>query len=134
MADPQAPTGMMAPQGYGVNPSYQANQDKQWQLAAALASMPDSGLTNKLMNEGQPEGQMVSGVFVPPSITQQLSGVAGNALGAGLMRKRNGQAKDLIAALRDNAGGGGGGMGSNPMADMVGSGGGAGPGNMNAVD
>ena len=109
MAEPVAATGqpgMTGMMGYGIDPRYQANQDKQWQLAAALSAMPDSGITKGLMNDSAPDGQMVSGHYVAPSITQQMSGLAGNALGASLMKKRNLQAQDLIAALRGNQGGG----------------------------
>ena len=105
MADPQVPVtpGMSQMMGYGINPNQ--NNDKQWQLAAALAAMPDTGRANKLMDGGAPEGQMIGNIFVPPSFTQQLDGVAGNALGAKMMNNRNKQAKDLVAALRDNSGG-----------------------------
>jgi len=104
-AAPAAQPGMTGMMGYGIDPRYQANQDKQWQLAAALSAMPDSGITKGLMNDAAPDGQMVSGHYVAPSITQQMSGLAGNALGGVLMKKRNSQAQDLIAALRDNQGG-----------------------------
>jgi hypothetical protein len=92
------------PQGFGATPQQQ--DPRQWELAAGLAALPDSKLTNAYMTEEQPEGQMVSGHYVAPSWTQNLAALGKNALGGQMYRQRDAQTQALIEALRQNNDGG----------------------------
>lgn len=98
--------GFQQNQGFGVQPQQPPNQ---WELAAALAALPDSKLTNAYMNAEQPEGQMISGRYVAPSWTQNLAALGKNALGGHMYRDRDAKTTALIDALRQNAMSGGGG-------------------------
>ena len=88
-------------QGFGVMPQQQ--DPRQWELAAGLAALPDGRLTNEYMTAEQPNGQMVSGHFVAPSITQNMAALAKNFTGGQMYRERNEQTKALINALRQNS-------------------------------
>lgn len=95
--------GFQQAQGFGVAPNQGQGQMSQWELAAALAAMPDSKLTNQYMNEQQPEGQMISGHYVAPSWTQNMAALTKNAIGGQMYRQRDAQTSALINALRGNA-------------------------------
>ena len=88
-------------QGFGVMPQQQ--DPRQWELAAGLAALPDSKMANDYMNAEQPDGQMVSGHYVAPSITQNVAALAKNFTGGQMYRDRNEQTKALINALRQNS-------------------------------
>lgn len=91
------------PQGYGIPQP----DPRQWELAAGLAALPDSKLTNDYMTAEQPNGQMISGHFVAPSITQNMAALAKNYMGGQMYRQRDAQTAALINALRQNSTAGG---------------------------
>lgn len=95
----QNQNGFQQPQGFGV----QQQQPNQWELAARMAALPDSRLTNEYMLAEQPQGQMISGRYVAPSWTQSLAALGKNAVGGQMYRQRDAQTAALINALRQNA-------------------------------
>jgi hypothetical protein len=103
MSEPTTPQGQGF-QGFGVKP--QASPE-QWQLAAALAQMNDSGLVKDLMTTGQPNGRMVGDRFVPPSWTQSLDGAVKQGLGAYQYKQNMDMKKQFMQAMQANALGGG---------------------------
>lgn len=88
-------------QGFGVQP--QQTDPRQWELAAGLAALPDGDMTADYMNEQQPDGQMVSGHYVAPAISQNMAALAKNYMGGQMYGERNKQTKALIDALRQNS-------------------------------
>jgi hypothetical protein len=91
-------------QGFGVKPQQSV---EQWQLAAALAAMNDSGLVKELMTTDQPNGRMVGDRFVPPSWTQSLDGAVKQGLGAYQYRQNMDMKKQFMQQMQANALGGG---------------------------
>jgi hypothetical protein len=91
-------------QGFGVKPQQSL---EQWQLAAALAQMNDSGLIKELMTTDQPNGRMVGDRFVPPSWTQSLDGAVKQGLGAYQYKQNMDMKKQFMQAMALNAKGGG---------------------------
>jgi hypothetical protein len=88
-------------QGFGVKP--QASPE-QWQLAAALAQMNDSGLVKDLMTKEQPNGRMVGDRYVPPSWTQSLDGAVKQGLGAYQYRQNMDMKKQFMQQMALNGG------------------------------
>ena len=85
------------PQGFGVQPQ---NPD-QWDIAARMAALPDTGLTNRYMNAEMPEGGMVSGHFVAPSITQNMAAGLKQAMGGQMYQEGTAARKALVDYLRN---------------------------------
>jgi hypothetical protein len=100
-------------QGYGVKPQQSV---EQWQLAAALAQMNDSGLVKDLMTTDQPGGRMVGDRYVPPSWTQSLDGAVKQGLGAYQYRQNMDMKKQFMQQMQANALGGGAGAYTVPNA------------------
>ena len=92
-------------QGFGVKPQQSI---EQWQLAAALAQMNDSGLVKELMTTDQPGGRMVGDRFVPPSWTQSLDGAVKQGLGAYQYKQNMDMKKQFMQQMQANALGGAG--------------------------
>ena len=96
--------GFQGAQGFGVDPNTamqrQLSQDERYaremELASKLASLPNSELGYDWLNSGVPQGQMVSGHYVAPSMTQYLANAAKQGMG-GLMVKRRGDAAKALA-------------------------------------
>jgi hypothetical protein len=101
-------------QGFGVKP--QASPE-QWQLAAALAQMNDSGLVKDLMTKDQPGGRMVGDRYVPPSWTQSLDGAVKQGLGAYQYRQNMDMKKQFMQQMQANALGGAGGTSFDNLPD-----------------
>ena len=104
MSEPTAPQSQGF-QGFGVKPQQSLDQ---WQLAAALAQMNDSGLIKELMTTDQPNGRMVGDRFVPPSWTQSLDGAVKQGLGAYQYKQNMDMKKQFMQAMQANALGHGG--------------------------
>lgn len=103
----QQQPGQQGMMGFGV----QQQSPEQWQLAAALAQMNDSGLIKELMTGAQPGGRMVGDRFVPPSWTESLAGVAKQGLGAYQYKQNMDMKKQFMQQMQANAlGRGGSGM------------------------
>jgi len=97
--------GMQQAQGFGTTPQPTQpamNADDQWKIAAGLAGMPDSGLTNGLFNAQQPGGDMVGKVYVGQSPLQGLNAAMRQGMGGYMVKNRADKAQDLIKALRGN--------------------------------
>jgi hypothetical protein len=126
MADPVQQPGQQGVMGYGVNPQQQSPE--QWQLAAALAQMNNSELTEGLMTGGQPKGQMVGDRYVAPSWAESLNGAVRQGIGAMSYAKNMDMKKQFMQQMQANALGGGmpGGANLNPMAQMAANGPGVG--------
>jgi hypothetical protein len=102
-------------QGFGVKPQQSV---EQWQLAAALAQMNDSGLVKELMTTDQPGGRMVGDRYVPPSWTQSRDGAVKQGLGAYQYRQNMDMKKQFMQQMQANALGGMGG-GAYPVPNAV---------------
>lgn len=95
--------GMPKTNMYGVQqPGMGATSDRDWEIAAGLAGMPDSGLTNNLFNAQQPGGEMIGRVYVGQSPLQGLNAAMRQGMGGMMVKNRADQAKGLISALRKN--------------------------------
>jgi hypothetical protein len=101
-------------QGFGVKPQQSI---EQWQLAAALAQMNDSGLVNDLMTREQPNGRMVGDRFVPPSWTQSLDGAVKQGLGAYQYKQNMNMKNQFMQQMQANALGKAGGTGFDNLPD-----------------
>lgn len=124
MADAmQQPTQQQGMMGYGVQ---QQQSPEQWQLAAALAQMNDSELTNGLMTGGQPGGKMVGDRYVAPSWAESLNGAVKQGIGAMSYAKNMDMKKQFMQQMQANALGQGGMANLNPMAQMAANGPGVG--------
>jgi hypothetical protein len=113
MSEPTTPQGQGF-QGFGVKPQQSLDQ---WQLAAALAQMNDSGLIKDLMTREQPGGRMVGDRFVPPSWTQSLDGAVKQGLGAYQYRQNMDMKKQFMQQMQANALGGAGGTSFDNLPD-----------------
>jgi hypothetical protein len=100
----QADPTLQGFQGFGVKPQQSI---EQWQLAAALAQMNDSGLIKDLMTTDQPNGRMVGDRFVPPSWTQSLDGAVKQGIGAYQYKQNMDMKKQFMQQMALNANGGG---------------------------
>lgn len=101
-------------QGFGVKPQQSLDQ---WQLAAALAQMNDSGLIKELMTADQPNGRMVGDRYVPPSWTQSLDGAVKQGLGAYQYKQNMDMKKQFMQQMQANALGGAGGTSFDSLQD-----------------
>lgn len=96
--------GFQSYQGYGSNLSPELQRQlmmenrgaDDMQLASQLASLPNSELGYEWLNDRTPQGQMISGQYVAPNMTQYLASAAKQGLG-GLMVKRRGDAAKALA-------------------------------------
>jgi len=88
-------------QGFGVKPQQSIDQ---WQLAAALAQMNDSGLVKDLMTREQPGGRMVGDRYVAPSWTQSLDGAVKQGLGAYQYKQNMDMKKQFMQQMALNGG------------------------------
>jgi len=121
--------GFQNAQGYGVNSAQTELQrqlreerrlQEEMQLAANLASLPNTDLGYDWLGAEQPRGGMVGNHFVPPSMSQHLNGAAKQGLG-GLMVKRRGDMASALAqalAARYAAGGAPGGASQMPSHEI----------------
>ena len=88
---------MQQMQGFGVDPEQNKFQ-QQMQLAAALASMPDTDVAYNWMEGDMPQGEMVSGHYVAPSWAQYAANALKQGIG-GMMVKRRGDKAEEVANL-----------------------------------
>lgn len=108
--------GFQGNQGFGGAMTAEELQkmEAQSQLAQQLAKLPNTDFGYDMLGAQQPEGGMVSGHFVPPSITQNASAAMQQALGGQVVGRRGDMAAQLAKALAEMQMGkqGGQGMGS----------------------
>ena len=74
-------------------------------LSAELAALPDSELGYEWIKQGMPQGQQLpgymGGVYVPPSITQQMANAYRQQQGAGIVRNRGDKAGELAQMISE---------------------------------
>jgi hypothetical protein len=109
--------GFQQYQGFGVQPQQQ--QPDQWEVAARLAAMPDTGLTNRYMNAEMPQGEMVSGHYVAPSWTQHLDAGLRRVAGQQMYNEGTAARQALVNFLRDRNRN----LGADTMSQLTGEGG-----------
>lgn len=102
-------------QGYGV-PQYDPNQ---WDVAAQVAALPDTGLTNKFINTAMPEGQMISGHYVAPSWSQNLAAGLKQGMGGQMYSEGTKARNAMVKLLRDRSKN----LGADSMSGLTGEGG-----------
>lgn len=89
-------------QGFGISPEQMDPQRKaQMELAASLAALPNTELGYEWLGSDVPKGQMVSGHFVAPSMTQYLASAAKQGLGGLMVKRRGDQAAALAKAFAE---------------------------------
>lgn len=99
------------------------NQDEERrrqdaQLAGSLASLPNTELGYEWLGADMPAGQMISGRYVAPSMTQNLAAMVQKGLGGMMVKRRGDQAKALAQALAGRYGAGGPAANANVMNGM----------------
>lgn len=112
--------GFQNNQGFGGAMTAEELQkmEAQSQLAQQLAKLPNTDFGYDMLGAQQPEGQMVSGHFVPPSITQNASAAMQQAMGGQMVGRRGDMAAQLAKALAEMQMGKQGGAGGQGMGSM----------------
>jgi len=86
-----------------LTPEQLAEMDR---LSAELAALPDAELGYEWAKQGMPQGQQIGGymggVYVPPSITQQMANAYRQQQGAGIIRNRGDKAGELAQLIAES--------------------------------
>lgn len=110
--------GFQSEQGYGaaLTPEQVKKMQEQSLLAQQLAKLPNTEFGYDMLGADQPQGGMVSGHFVPPSVGQHASAAMQQGLGGLMVKRRGDMAADLAKALAELQMGRQGGL--DPAKDM----------------